>query len=283
MEATTTELAEITEHSEQIAGTQTFWRSARSPEGVSPVLYVHGVPNSSEMWDEFLARTGGVALDMPGFGQSDKPQNFDYSIVGYNAFLQAFIGRLGWDRFSVVVHDWGGLALVTAQEWHERVDRVVISNAVPLLPDYRWHRIARAWRTPVLGEFVMGVTTKTVSKFLSKEGSPNRTPWSPKMIDDAWKYFDHGTQRAILRLYRSGSPDVLAKSGEQLGLVQAPTLVLWGKHDPYIPERFAQAYVDAMPNAELKLLEDAGHWSWLDRPDVPEIAADFLLGNGASI
>jgi pimeloyl-ACP methyl ester carboxylesterase len=283
MEATEAALVEITEHNEQIAGTQTFWRSAPSPEGQSPVLYVHGVPNSSEEWEPFLARTGGVAIDLPGFGRSDKPNTFDYSIVGYNTFLQAFIGQLEWDRFSLVVHDWGGLALVTAQELNDRIDRMVISNSVPLLPGYRWHRTARLWRTPVVGEFMMGATTKTVAKFLSKESRPNREPWPKDMLDSIWAHFDHGTQRAILRLYRSAPSDVLAKAGENLGLIEAPTLVLWGEQDPYIPEKFAQAYADALPNAELNLLTDAGHWAWLDRPDMVDITTDFLQNRNTSI
>jgi pimeloyl-ACP methyl ester carboxylesterase len=277
MEATATPPATISEHTEQIAGTKTSWRSAPSPEGQSPVLYVHGVPHSSEMWDEFLQRSGGVAIDLPGFGNSDKPQSFEYSIGGYNAFLQAFVGQLEWDRFSVVVHDWGGLALVTAQELHDRIDRIVIINAVPLLPGYRWHRLARGWRTPVFGEFLMGLTTKTLTRHLSKEGIPSGKPWPKEMLDSVWSHFDHGTQRAILRLYRSAPPQVLEQAGERLGLIQAPALVLWGEQDPYIPAQFAQAYADALPNGELKMLHDAGHWPWLDRPETIDQATDFLL------
>jgi len=270
------ELAEVTEHAEQIAGTKTFWRSAPTPPGQSPVLYVHGVPNNADDFTPFLQRTGGAALDLPGFGRSDKPNSFDYSMVGYNTFLQAFIARQRWEKFSLLVHDWGGEALVTAQEMRDRVDRIVILNAVPLLPGYRWHRIARGWRTPVLGEFMMGTTTKTVSKWLSKEGRPSREPWPPEMLDSVWDYFDHGTQRAILRLYRSAPSDALAKAGAQLNLVEAPTLVLWGEQDPYIPASFAQAYAETLPNAELNLLPDAGHWPWLDRPDTINLATDFL-------
>ncbi|MFY9264230.1 MAG: alpha/beta hydrolase [Solirubrobacterales bacterium] len=277
----------ITEHTERIAGTKTFWRSADAPAGSptagAPVLYVHGVPTNADDWTPFLERTGGVALDLPGFGRSEKSQTFEYSIGGYNAFLQAFIGRLGWDRFSLVVHDWGVLALVTAQELNDRLERLVIINAVPLLPGYRWHRIARAWRTPALGEFVMGMTTKSASKFLSKESRPGNRPWPPEMLDSVWKHFDHGTQRAILRLYRSAPPEVLELAGERLGLLSSPTLVLWGERDPYIPAAFAQAFADRIDGARLKYLPDAGHWPWLDREDAVDIATAFLLGEQVDI
>lgn len=55
-----------------------------------------------------------------------------------------------------------------------------------------------------------------------------------------------------------------------------PALVLWGTKDPYIPARFAGEYARALPNAELVELDDAGHWPWLDRPDVIERVVDFL-------
>lgn len=281
--------APIDEHAEQIAGTRTFWRSAPAPSGttrsahgdspgVAPILYAHGVPTNADDWTPFLERSGGVALDLPGFGRSEKANTFDYSIGGYNAFLQALLGRLGWERFSLVVHDWGALALVTAQELRERIDRLVIMNAVPLLPGYRWHRIARAWRTPLIGEIVMGLTTRTLARRLSKESRPTGEPWPEAMVDAVWRHFDHGTQRAILRLYRSAPPDALERAGALLGDMEADTLVLWGERDPYIPARFAREYASVLPHAELKLLSDAGHWPWLDRPDVPEIVATFLQG-----
>ncbi|MBI5310982.1 MAG: alpha/beta hydrolase [Actinobacteria bacterium] len=279
MTETAAQSREINEHDELIAGTRVFWRSAEPPEGVAPTLYVHGVPTNSDDWTPFLERTGGVALDLPGFGRSEKAQTFEYTIGGYNTFLQAFIGRLGWDRFSLVVHDWGGLALVTAQELHERLDRLVIVNSVPLLPGYRWHRIARGWRTPLLGEVMMGTMTRSLARWFSKESRPSGEPWPDEMLDSVWRHFDHGTQRAILRLYRSAPPGALELAGSWLSTITAPTLVLWGERDPYIPVRFAEAYAAHLPNAELRLLADAGHWPWLDRDDTVAIACDFLTGD----
>ncbi|MFY9487647.1 MAG: alpha/beta hydrolase [Solirubrobacterales bacterium] len=275
----------ISEHSEQIAGTQTFWRSAPQPPGAentAPVLYVHGVPTNADDWTPFLQRTGGVALDLPGFGRSEKSQSFEYSIGGYNAFLQAFIGQLGWERFSLVVHDWGALALVTAQELPDRLERLVIINSVPLLPDYRWHRTARMWRTPGLGEFVMGITTKFALRQILREARPGRQLMPSEMVDSIWKHFDHGTQRAILKLYRSAPSEVLEQAGERLGLLSSPTLVLWGEADPYIDAKFAQAFADRIHGAEVKYFPDAGHWAWVDQPAIFDLVAEFVGDNEAA-
>jgi pimeloyl-ACP methyl ester carboxylesterase len=275
MEAPPVSPHQVTEHREKIAGMETFWRSAE-PAGGVPTLYVHGVPTNADIWAPFIEQTGGVALDLPGFGRSEKPMHFDGSIGAYNAFLQAFIAQLGWDRFNLVVEDWGSLALVTAQELHERVNRVVIIDGVPLLPGYKWHRLARVWRAPFFGELAMGLTTKSVARRLSREARPNRQPLPDHMLDSIWDHFDQGTQRAILKLYRAGSPKVLEQAGERFSQLTAPTLIFWGERDPYIPTRFGALYSETIPNARLELLPDAGHWPWLDRPDLIDTTANFL-------
>ncbi|MGK2877747.1 MAG: alpha/beta fold hydrolase [Solirubrobacterales bacterium] len=277
MEQSTQPTSDVTEHHEKIAGMETFWRSVEPTTSV-PTLYVHGVPTNADEWAPFLEKTGGIALDLPGFGRSDKPMHFDGSIGAYNAFLQAFIAQLGWGRFNLVVEDWGALALVTAQELHERVHRVVIINSVPLLPGYQWHRLARAWRTPLVGELAMGLTTRSIAKFLTRESRPDRQPLPDAMIDSIWDHFDQGTQRAILKLYRSAPPKILEEAGERFSQLTAPALVIWGEQDPYIPTRFGAFYSETLPNARLELLPDAGHWPWLDRPDVIDMTANFLVG-----
>src|SRR5207244_234756 len=116
----------------------------------------HGVPNNSDDWLPFLARTGGLAPDLPGFGRSAKPGYLKYTIEEYDRFLERFLDAAEVPRVRLVVHDWGGVGLALAQRLPERVERIVVINCVPFLPGYRWHRTARIWRTPLLGELAMG-------------------------------------------------------------------------------------------------------------------------------
>ncbi len=269
-------MPEVSDHSGEIDELPVFWRSAPAPSGRAPALYLHGVPSNSDEWLEFLARTGGLAPDLPGFGRSGKPGSLSYTIAEYDRFIERFLDEAGVERVSLVVHDWGAVGLAFAQRHPERIERLAIINAVPFLPGYRWHRTARIWRTPGLGELSMGTTNRFTLGLLTRESNVTPGPlpaaWQASVLD----HFDQGTQRAILRLYRSSPPAVLAAAGRHLASLTMPAFIIWGMQDPYIPARFAAAYAHALPDAELLELPDAGHWPWLDRPDVVERLAGFL-------
>jgi pimeloyl-ACP methyl ester carboxylesterase len=273
---------EVSERRGEIDGLPVFWREApyagAGGEGAGRAvpLYLHGVPTNSDDWIEFLARGGGVAPDLPGFGRSGKPGSRSYTIAEYADFIEAFLEHAAIERVSLVVHDWGAVGLAFAQRHPERIERLVVINAVPLLPGYRWHRTARIWRTPVLGELLMGATTRRTLRLTSRESNATPGPLPEQLLDTMLDHFDQGTQRAILRLYRSSPPETLAAAGARLGEIGAPALVVWGERDPYIPARFAGEYAAALGGAELLELGDAGHWPWLDRPDVIERVVEFV-------
>jgi len=257
-------------------GLPLFWRSAPVVGDEAPPLYLHGVPNNSDLWLGFLERSGGIAPDLPGFGRTGKPGTLRYTIEEYADFIELFLEHVGVERVSLVMHDWGAVGLAFAQRRPERVERLVIINAVPFLPGYRWHRTARIWRTPVLGELAMGTTFRTTARLASREANVTPGPLPEAWVDSVMDHFDQGTSRAILRLYRSSPPEVLAAAGERLGTLAMPALVLWGTRDPYIPERFGRGYAAALGGAELAEYADAGHWGWLDRPDMIDRLAAFL-------
>ncbi|MDQ3933255.1 MAG: alpha/beta hydrolase [Actinomycetota bacterium] len=260
----------------EIAGTEVAWLE---DEARTPVLYVHGVPNSGVMWRPFLERTGGFAPDLPGFGTSAKSAGFDYSIKGYGDFLEAYVDHVGLDRFALVMHDWGGVGLELAMRRPAAVERLVLIDLVPFLPGYRWHRIASVWRTPVAGELFMGFSTKWAIRQALKRERAMRPEHVRPFVDEVYEHFDHGTQRAILKLYRSSPPDVLARAGERLGDARAPALVLWGEGDHFLPTEFAHAYGEALGGrAEVEIVPEGLHWIWLEQPRVVDTVADFVRG-----
>lgn len=247
----------------QIGDQLVHWRQ----EGDAPILYVHGVPNSSSMWAPFLAQSGGIAPDLPGFGKSGKRGDADYTFEGLGRFVKEFVDHLGLDRVRLVMHDWGAVGLLWAMQQPERVERIVLVDAVPFLPGYKWHFFARQWRRRVAGELAMGSTNRVVAARLLPKG----------MADEVMEVFDQGTQRAILRLYRSAPEDELARAGERLGDLRCPALIVWGERDPYISPDFAQAYADALGGeTQVEIAQGAGHWPWAERPELVSMVTRFM-------
>ena len=253
-------------HHDELDGLPVVWRSA--PGGDPPVLFLHGVPDAGDLWAPFLERVGGVAPDLPGFGGTAKRGDLDYSVPGLVTWLERFTAHAGLDRVRLVMHDWGAIGLAFAQRAPERVDRLVAIDVVPFLPGYRWHPLARVWRTPLLGEAAMGLAVKPVVRRLVPEGR----------ADAVMAGFDPGTQRAILRLYRASPPDVLAAAGRDLGMIGAPALVVHGARDPYVPARFADGLGASLGDGRVEHVADAGHWPWLDRPELVDRICVYVEG-----
>lgn len=265
----------VDEHTIELGSSPVFYRSAPA-RGLTP-LYLHGVPTSSDDWVAFIERTGGVAPDLIGFGRSGKAGNLDYTLEGLVSFVEQFVAELELERVQLVAHDWGGaVALVFAGRHPERVERLAICNAVPLLNGFHWHRWARLWRRPLIGELAMGATTRWVLARGLREGSAHREAWSDAAIAAVYEQFDQGTQRAILRLYRSADEPLLAAEGARLPAFDAPALVVWGASDPWLPIELGERCAESLPQAVLERVADAGHWPWLDQPDVVERIATFL-------
>jgi pimeloyl-ACP methyl ester carboxylesterase len=267
----------VDEHTIELAGSPAYYRIA--PAIGAPTLYVHGVPTSSDDWIPFLQRTGGIAPDLIGFGRSGKGGNLDYSVEGLADFVERLLAELEVDRVKLVVHDWGApVGLVFARRRPDRVERIVILNAVPMFDSdgVHWHRLARLWQRPLIGELAMGSITRWILGRTLRGGSVNPDAWTAGRIAAIWEQFDQGTQRAILRLYRSAGPAALTAAGAELRSLRAPALVVWGDADPWLEPSVGAVYASVLPEATLERISDAGHWPWLDRPELVDRVAAFL-------
>jgi len=250
-----------------------FYRSADAP-GV-PVLYLHGIPTSSDDWVEFLARTGGIAPDLIGFGRSGKGGHLDFSLAGLTAFVEWFLAEVQVEQIKLVAHDWGvAVGLMLATRHPERIERLVLLNAPPLFDGFPWPRLVKWWRSPLLGEGLMGATTRGMLARTLRHGCVRPEAWTDERIATVWEQFDQGTQRAILRLVRStnGEPTISTPTPTPT----PPTLILWGDRDPWYPSALADAYAARLRSATIDRLSDAGHWPWLDRSDLLGRVATFL-------
>jgi pimeloyl-ACP methyl ester carboxylesterase len=266
-------------------GTRTRLVQAGPVEANEAVVFVHGNPGSSDEWAPLAgavaAKTGkrALAFDLPDFGETIAPPDFEHHAAGYAGFLGEGLGALGVERAHLVLHDFGGpIGLVWAMMHPAALASVTLIDT-GLLPGYRWHYLARIWRTPVLGEIFQAITTRGGFRLALSAQEPRGLPRD--FVDGMYDHYDRRTRRAVLALYRATS-DPGGMSEHLIRLFRPrdiPALVIWGEHDAYLPSAYAERQREAFPSADVHLLAASGHWPFVDAPETVErLLVEFLGG-----
>jgi pimeloyl-ACP methyl ester carboxylesterase len=228
-------------------------------------LLVHGFPQSSYMWHEVLpvladAGWRGLAPDLAGFGDSpvEVPGTWERQVEA----LERFRVERGVERCVPVTHDWGALiGLRWACEHPEAIAGLVISSG-GFFPDGKWHGMAKALRTPEVGEqAIAGLDRDGFAGLLRASTGA----FDDEAIDEYWKCLaDDAHKRAALELYRSGDFEKLA--GYRLADLEVPVLLVWGDGDEFAPLAGAHRFERELADTELVVLEGAGHFVWDEQP-----------------
>jgi pimeloyl-ACP methyl ester carboxylesterase len=243
----------------------------------TPVLFLHGNPDSSYMWNGIIEKLHGryrcVAPDLPGFGRSEAAPDFDCSFENMSRFIDELTNKVDIKEPShLVMHDFGAhFGLPWAIKQSEKVKSIVISNT-SFFSNYRWHIAARILRTPVLGELAMALTNFST---LSRELRSNSPKLSSEHLRNTNALYTPTAKRMALRLYRStdqkkfiGWEDKMAELTSRV-----PTCVLWGDKDPYAPSSYAERF----GARKIYHFPDCGHWLPVEAADeVAERLGEFF-------
>jgi pimeloyl-ACP methyl ester carboxylesterase len=260
----------------RIGGVKTPTYEAGPRDRGEAVVFVHGVPGPSDDWERLAPRTSEfsrvVAMDLPGYGRADRPDDFDYTIAGYGRHIGALLDELGVTRAHLVMHDFGaGFGLSWAKDQPKSLASVTLINS-GILSGYRWHKYAKAWQTPLLGELIQATATTTlVHRALSMD---NPRPLPRSFAEQIMRFADRGHKRAVLKLYRATrDPDrTFAPVARATKNLDVPACIVWGDGDPYLPTKYGEQQRDFFPRAEFHLLPGLGHWPFIDDPEAVENA-----------
>ena len=266
----------------EAAGASPRLVEAGPAEASTAVVFLHGNPGSADDWEPLVGAVGAsgaraLAFDLPDFGETVAPAGFEHSAPGYAGFVDAALTALGIERVHFVLHDFGGpIGLTWIASHADRLASLTLID-IGILPGYKWHRLARIWRTPVLGEVFQATATRPAFRTLINRGEPRGLP--RPFVERMYDHYGRRTRRAVLKLYRAtddpGSPDpeLIAALRER----DPPALVIWGGGDSYLPSSYAERQREFVARAEVNVLPYSGHWPFADDPDeVERILLDFL-------
>jgi pimeloyl-ACP methyl ester carboxylesterase len=262
-----------------VDGIETSVLVGGSGEPGEAVVFVHGNPDSGSDWMPLMTRISPfasvIAPDLPGFGAADARGDNDYAIYSYARFLDGVIREFDLTRVHLVAHDYGGpFAAAWAADHPDRVASVTFINTGVLI-GYRWHRMARLWRTPVVGELVMrAIRSGSARTMLVRENPGLPVQWVNTIVGHL---MPEKTRRAVLRLYRSTRPADMDQLAARMRQHDHDALVVFGDADAYIPADLAHRQVQVFPRVDIRILRGLGHWSWLEDTDaVADQVVPFL-------
>lgn len=271
------------ERTSLLAGsTRTRLLQAGPAEASEAVVCIHGNPGSADDWAGLIAAAAAtgrraLSLDLPDFGETIAPDRFEHGVLGYATWLGEALKELGVERAHLVLHDFGGpIGLVWVAMNVDALASITLIDT-GILPGYRWHKLARIWRTPVVGELFQATATRRAFRLLLNRNEPRGLPRD--FVEAMYDHYDRRTRKAVLALYRdtddpgSAAPELT----KLLAPRDIPALVIWGEGDAYLPSSYAERQREAFPSAEVHVLAASGHWPFADAPETVErLLAEFL-------
>jgi pimeloyl-ACP methyl ester carboxylesterase len=248
-----------------------------------PVLLLHGWPTSAHLWRNIivpLSRTKQVvALDLPGFGKSDKPLSDSYSFKFYERVLDSFVEKLGISRTTLVVHDLGGpVGLYWAVRHPEKIQRLALLNTV-VYPELSWAAMlfVAATFAPLVKTWL--VSSKGIEAAM-RLGVENKQRLTRDVVSAYQAPFqDKDAQKVLLKSVQRLSPKGLKEIEAKLPLFRIPVRLIYGTNDRILPdvEKTMLRVKRALPQAQLTALPGCGHFLQEDEPEqVAELLGAFV-------
>jgi pimeloyl-ACP methyl ester carboxylesterase len=246
------------------------------------LLLIHGFTASAYVWRTVAPMLAEqefhvVAVDLIGFGYSDKPAWFDYTIGAQARMISRFMNRLGIGRAIVVGSSYGGaVALTLALDYAERVEKLVLVDAV-INDEVTNHPIMRLTKIPGLGEVLTPLLVDS-KMFMKYRMQGTIAPVNHHLIT-------RDRIESIIRplkakdghyaVLRSGRNWDANRIEEDAHLVNHPTLIIWGEEDHVIPIHCGEKLYNSVLNSRFVVLKNCGH---VPQEEKPELFTSLVSG-----
>jgi pimeloyl-ACP methyl ester carboxylesterase len=250
--------------------------------GLGPaVVLLHGFGSSLYTWKDVIPALAAshdvVALDLPGFGESDQPA--DLSFEDFPRAVLGLMDRLGIERASLVGNSMGGAtAALVAAESPGRVGALVLIDAAgfDMGPSQR-PRLVRFAMSPAGAVIAHLPGKRLVVEASLRQVFHDAAHVTPERVSE---YLAAVRRPGTLPAMRSLGASLAARAAvvsQALPHIEAPTLVLWGDDDRWIETAQADRFVAAIPGARKVVIPACGHVPQEEKPDeVARLLLAFL-------
>jgi 2-hydroxy-6-oxonona-2,4-dienedioate hydrolase len=240
------------------------------------ILFIHGLGSSAERWLDIPEALSlyfhTIALDLPGFGGTDKPSDMEYTIEAFSDIIMEFMGKIGIGerdggsndpRTTLIGHSLGGYIASTIAASAENsyfLDKLVLVDSSGNLEK----------PTPLLDEYLdaaMNPSKEKVRKVFEQMVA------NPLLIGDAlvqgfiYRINNPNSKHAFeSSLRNSANTQIGIKNLNRIGEKGIPTLIIWGMHDKVIPTEHSQIFKEAIKDSNVTIIPRTGHAPFTEKP-----------------
>lgn len=240
-------------------------------EGSVPLLMIHGFLESSDNFqlniNELSKEFNVIAVDLPGFANSDKDIKIDYSREHLALLLNRMMNQLGYDTYSLLGHSLGGeIALHIAIENPSSVDSLILVDAAGYQSNQ--HKSLPPW----LVENIF--LSYPMQKYLLQLSLYNKELWNKDLFMKAYAYNAKIPGVSFMKFSRDNRNTDLT---DRIKEIKVPVLILWGADDRLIPVSDAERFHQDISNSENEIFAHCGHLPFVEYPDrFNKSVAEFL-------
>jgi pimeloyl-ACP methyl ester carboxylesterase len=250
----------------------------------TPLVLIHGFLTSHLVFDDIIDELAKsfyvIAPDLPGFGESEKPNpsRYPYSVESFSEAIADLIAAYGVGRACVLGHDLGGAVAITlAAHYAELVTRLVVVG--PLCYPYPPNRKLRIPLWPVVGGaiFKQLYGRRSFRNYFKDEVFSDRSHVPLSRIDEFYRFFNTPSARESAYAVMRNMLDTRSTVA-RISRIRHPTLVVWGRNDRIFPAAFAPKLAREVPESRLELI-DAGHSPHEEKPELlVSVVREFFEG-----
>jgi len=248
------------------------------------MILIHGYTASTYVWQDSAPKLADegfhvIAIDLLGFGYSDKPAWFEYSITSQARVVEQFMNRLGIGQATLIGSSYGGaVAATVALDYPERVEKLVLVGAV-CNDEAKTNGLLRFVSMSGVGEILSPFLIDS-KRFLKARMRRTIAPANHHLITDdrldavGRPLRAKNAHHSVLTSARNWHA---SRIEEDAHLINQPTLLIWGENDTVIPIRNAHKLYDSIVHSRLIVLKNCGHVPQEENPTrFVELVSSFV-------
>ena len=235
-----------------------------------PILLIHGFASSTYTFRRIIPllqkKFSIIAVDLPGFGKSEKSTSFVYSFENYAKLMIECIHKFGFANTHIVAHSMGGqIALNMARIAPDKINKLILLSSSGYLKRSKKLLIISSY-LPFFEKVIHYYIGRKDVKYHLGNVFFNQSLINDELVREFGRPLaEKGFYKALIRLIRHREGDLLPK---QLQDIQVPTLLIWGEEDRVVPVEVGKQLVQDLPDAKLITYEKTGHLITEERPEL---------------